>query len=74
MKKSYRVTELAGEFVAGLRNPGPGKTVELTAKQAEYPLRNKEIELPSSAARPARARKPAVETLPETPADPVPEA
>ncbi|MBL6431671.1 MAG: hypothetical protein HPM95_13060 [Alphaproteobacteria bacterium] len=36
MQKSYRVLEAAGPWVAGVRNPGKGKTIKLTAEQAQY--------------------------------------
>lgn len=39
MKKSYYVTEDAGKTVAGLSNPGTGREILLTEKQAEHPLR-----------------------------------
>ncbi|WP_395175514.1 hypothetical protein [Roseibium alexandrii] len=35
----YEVTEKAGREVAGVANPGAGKSIELTAAQAEHPLR-----------------------------------
>lgn len=38
MKKQYVVTTDARE-VAGMRSPGNGKTVMLTERQAEHPLR-----------------------------------
>lgn len=36
---SYVVTDLAGKHISGVRNPGEGKTILLTAAQAEHPLR-----------------------------------
>lgn len=42
-KTPFEVTEKAGLFVAGIRSPGVGKTVSLTAEQAEYPLLAGEI-------------------------------
>lgn len=35
----YVVTPLAGEEVAGRRNPGEGEVIQLTRVQAEQPLR-----------------------------------
>jgi hypothetical protein len=35
----YQVTEKAGREVAGVKSPGAGKSIELTALQAEHPLR-----------------------------------
>lgn len=37
-KKPFEVTEKAGAFVAGMRNPGAGETLQLTEEQARYPL------------------------------------
>lgn len=37
--KSYVITEKAGRFVAGQRNPGVGTTLRLTDKAAEAGLR-----------------------------------
>ncbi len=42
--KSYVVTDKAGPYVCGRKNPGIGKTLELSAEQANYPLLNGEIE------------------------------
>ncbi|MCZ4270719.1 hypothetical protein [Maritalea porphyrae] len=39
MKTTFYVTELAGRDVAGQRNPGVGKPIELTENQAAQPLR-----------------------------------
>ncbi|WP_428700206.1 hypothetical protein [Stappia sp.] len=44
MLKAYRVTEKAGPFVAGIRNPGQGEAVRLTEDQAHYALISGEIE------------------------------
>lgn len=41
---SYKVTKKAGTYLAGRRSPGVGKTIKLTERQAETPLRNGEIE------------------------------
>ena len=35
----YAITERAGPFVAGFRNPGVGTVLELTERQAEHELR-----------------------------------
>ena len=43
-RREYRVTDLAGVFVAGQRSPGKGKTLWLGDAQAEHPERNGEIE------------------------------
>ena len=45
-KIHFKVTEKAGEFVAGIRNPGAGKTLPLTEEQAEYALILGELERP----------------------------
>ena len=45
----YRTTEKAGVFVAGVRNPGKGKSIELTEEQARYPIISGEIEPASKA-------------------------
>lgn len=37
--KTYVITEKAGRFVAGQRNPGVGTTMQLTDKAAEAGLR-----------------------------------
>lgn len=37
-KTPFEVTEKAGLFVAGVRSPGVGKTVDLTEDQAHYAL------------------------------------
>ena len=34
----FRVTKVAGEWIAGMRSPGVGQLMELTAQQAEYEL------------------------------------
>ncbi|WP_417766722.1 hypothetical protein [Stappia sp.] len=44
MLKAYRVTEKAGPFVAGARNPGQGESLRLTEDQARYALISGEIE------------------------------
>jgi hypothetical protein len=44
MRKDYVVTEKAGPFVAGTRNPGKGGTLRLTEDQARYALIAGEIE------------------------------
>lgn len=47
--QKYRITEKAGPFVAGTRNPGKGKTIQLSEEQARYPLIAGEIEEPGAA-------------------------
>lgn len=47
-KLDYVVTKLAGREVAGLKSPGKGSTISLTALQAEHPLRLGHIELPKA--------------------------
>lgn len=37
-KQSFTVTEKAGHFVAGMRNPGVNETLLLTNEQAELAL------------------------------------
>lgn len=37
--KAYLITELAGDEVAGIRNPGINETIHLTDLAAEHPLR-----------------------------------
>lgn len=58
MLKAYRITEKAGPFVAGVRNPGQGEAVRLTEDQARYALISGEIEpatkTDSAKAEPAR--------------------
>lgn len=44
MKKTYALTEKAGPWVAGQRNPGAGKTLDLTPEQARYALIAEEVE------------------------------
>lgn len=66
--KNYTVTETAGDFVAGRRSPGAGKSIELTPEQARYPLLNKEIEETVPAPRATRSKKQAPEVAPEVPA------
>ncbi|MCA1242944.1 hypothetical protein LC092_10885 [Stappia stellulata] len=60
MQKSYRVLEAAGPWVAGVRNPGKGKTIKLTEEQAQYAVIAGELEDPAvSKAKPVDADKPA---------------
>lgn len=47
----FIVTKRAGKEVAGLPNPGVGKTLELSEKQAEHPLRIGHIERPKPAGK-----------------------
>lgn len=63
--KDYKVTDKAGDWVAGRRNPGVDKVMKLTEEQARYPLIHKHIEL----ATPATLPPP---TDPDTPAVPAP--
>ncbi|WP_041375658.1 hypothetical protein [Polymorphum gilvum] len=44
MMKPYLVTDKAGPFVAGTRNPGKGETLRLSEDQARYALIAGEIE------------------------------
>lgn len=46
-KVPFKVTEKAGEFVAGQRSPGVGETMMLSEEQAEYALILGEIERPA---------------------------
>ncbi|WP_319774473.1 hypothetical protein [Breoghania sp.] len=64
----YRTTEKAGVFVAGVRNPGKGKPIELTEEQARYPLISGEIELPSKTTVKSEA-KAGTETVADKKAD-----
>ncbi|MEN5278698.1 hypothetical protein ABE527_17350 [Brucella sp. TWI432] len=46
-KSTFEVTEKAsGPFVAGVRNPGVGKTLQLTEDQAQYALISGELRRP----------------------------
>jgi len=47
--KTCRITAKAGTFVAGRRNPGTGKTIDLTPEAARYALIAGEIEDPAKA-------------------------
>jgi hypothetical protein len=53
-KSTFEVTEKAGAFVAGQRNPGKDKPISLTEEQAFYPLLVGEIRRPGDA--PGRSR------------------
>lgn len=44
VKSAFIVTEKAGAFVAGMRNPGSGQELKLTEAQAFYALQLGEIE------------------------------
>lgn len=55
LTKDYRVKKKAGDWVAGQRNPGEGKTLKLTSEQARYALIAKEIELVKADDAPAPA-------------------
>lgn len=46
VKTKFEVTEKAGTYVAGMRSPGQGKSIELTEKQAQYALISGEIKRP----------------------------
>ncbi|EEQ96337.1 Hypothetical protein OINT_1001763 [Brucella intermedia LMG 3301] len=48
VKSRFEVTEKAGTFVAGERNPGAGKPISLTEDQAYYPLIAGEIRRPGT--------------------------
>ena len=48
MLKTYKVTKTAPKKISGARNPGEGKPIELTAEQAEHPLRLGHITDPSA--------------------------
>lgn len=61
-KKDYLVTEKAGLFVAGKRSPGAGKSISLTADQADYALISGELSEPEKPAR--AAKKPAPPATP----------
>lgn len=37
-KTEFEVTEKAGAWVAGMRSPGAGRTIELTEEQAHFAL------------------------------------
>ncbi|HCH73226.1 MAG TPA: hypothetical protein DFK19_17225 [Ochrobactrum sp.] len=50
VKSRFEVTEKAGTFVAGERNPGAGKPISLTEDQAYYPLIAGEIRRPGTVA------------------------
>lgn len=50
VKSRFEVTEKAGTFVAGERNPGVGKPINLTEDQAYYPLISGEIRRPGTVA------------------------
>lgn len=50
IKNKFEVTEKAGTFVAGERNPGAGKPINLTEDQAYYPLICGEIKRPGAVA------------------------
>lgn len=67
MKKIYYVTDIAGPIVAGMKSPGAGKEILLSANQAEHPLRvghisaeapNKVAVAPVDAVQPLEKRDP----------------
>ena len=49
-KTTFEVTEKAGLFVAGVRSPGVGKTVDLSEDQAHYALISGELVRPAEKA------------------------
>ena len=53
-KSKFYVTENAGDWVAGKRSPGKGKTIMLTKAQAQTPLRNGEISEEKPVAKPPK--------------------
>lgn len=55
MKKTYLVTERAGDWIAGQRKPKDGK-ITLSDSQAAYELALGTIALPPSAERPGQER------------------
>ena len=57
MKSDFEVTEKAGAFVAGQRNPGVGQVLSLTEAQAEYPLIMGELRRPEKPEPKAKAVK-----------------
>lgn len=64
LKKNFKVIS-KGNFIAGMRSPGHGSTIQLTDTQAEYPLLMGEIE---AADKPAPVAAPAA--VPEKPSAP----
>lgn len=56
-KLKYEVTDKAGDFLAGMRSPGMGKTIEMTEDEARYPLILGEIILPAAKAPAAKPVK-----------------
>ncbi|WP_273792378.1 hypothetical protein [Brucella anthropi] len=56
-RKKFEVTEKAGHFVAGIRNPGANAPIYLTEEQAEYPLMLGEVRRPIVAAEPEASAK-----------------
>lgn len=63
-KTKFEVTDRAGVFVAGVRSPGKGKTLELTEEQAVDALRMGELRRPGQGRKPARATAPAGDAAP----------
>ena len=57
VKKQFEITEKAGTFVAGQRNPGACEKLWLTEEQAFYPLIAGEIVRPEKVEKPAPAPK-----------------
>lgn len=58
-KTLFKVTEKAGTFVAGMRNPGAGQSLKLTEEQAAYALMLGEIERPGTTRPKQRKAAPA---------------
>lgn len=70
-QKEYVVTEKAGHFVAGVRNPGLGKKVTLTPEQAGFALSMGQLTDPD--AQPRKEKKKG-KAAPAEPAGGAPEA
>lgn len=67
--KKYRITEKAGRFVAGRRNPGAGTELALTPRAAAHELRLGTL-AEAGPARTRRRTRPQPEEEPETPPAP----
>ncbi|MCO5082653.1 MAG: hypothetical protein M9955_13480 [Rhizobiaceae bacterium] len=63
--KDYLVTDKAGHFVASVRNPGEGKTVQLTPEQALFALSMGQLVDPN--AQPRKEKKKGKAAPAETP-------
>lgn len=64
VKADFEVTEKAGDWVAGRRSPGAGKTLLLTEAEAHHALMAGELKVPGSTPK-RKPRKPAPQTTPE---------